>query len=541
MLGRRDFLIGGIGLAGGAAAGGWAVTGRRERWRLTRGSIDHSEYEGPYTKLAELPEDVSFDVCVVGSGPAGTFLASQLADRNLRTVILEAGLSPSQMAKDRRYGRLNGFRNVGSIDYPLSATHVMAPGGTSALWNGRCLRMSVNDFRPHAFTPADSAWPIGYEDLEPFYGRAEASLNVRGEPQPPHHAPRSSPLRAAQPPLPADAPVRRLLAQAGMDSSELFLPPTSFGTSGPGPMRVARDVLGTVARKSNVTLVLGATAHRILDDASGQIVTLVARDIDGAAKRIRARAFVIAGGAVETARRLLLSQSERWPNGLGNRHDRVGRTFSDHTGLHFSGTLDLPRRHDDGVYQRLRTFQFYDSLKQQGLGSMMLHVGVRPEDDDDSRSPRHLVEMIAEMELEPNDSNRIALSADPTAQDSIGDPFSELRFDFSERDRMLHEKARGIVHDLYKRMGVKGVDEAPGRGWGHHHFGTVRMGVNPLTSVVDANLRVHDLKNLYLVTGGVYVNGGAVNPTLTIVALAHRLADHLTGAFKDCTLPPVAT
>lgn len=540
MLRRRDFLIGGLGLAGAVAAGGVYVAERRGRWKQARGSVDHSEYEGPYTKLSELPDDATFDVCVVGSGPAGTFLAEALAGRGIKTLILEAGLAPSEMMKDPRYSKLNGYRSVGSIDYPLSATHLMAPGGTSALWNGRCPRLTMNDFAVNAYTPPGSAWPIKYEDLEPFYGPAEKSLHVQGEPQPPHHAPRSTPLQTPDRVLPADAPIRQLIEKVGMHNSELFLPPSSVSPNAPGPIRVARDVLAEVAKKQNITLVLGAIAHRIADDESGRIVALTARDIDGNQKQIRARAYVIAGGAVETARRLLLCRSERWPDGLGNRHDRVGRSFSEHTGLHFSGVLQMPRRHEEGAYQRCRTFEFYDQLKREGLGSMMLHIGVRPEDEE-SESPRHLLEMITEMELEFTDANRIALSADPAALDSYGDPFSELTFGYSQRDLALQEKCRSIVHDIYSRMGATQVEESPARGWGHHHMGTVRMGADPRTSVVDANLRVHDLKNLYAVTSGVYVTSGAVNPTLTIVAFAHRLAAHLGGQFSGGDLPPVST
>jgi choline dehydrogenase-like flavoprotein len=537
---RREFIVGAVGLAGAAVAGGLYVAERRGRWKEVRGSVDHSEYEGPFARLTEIADDAVFDVCVVGSGPAGTFLASELADRGVRTLILEAGLAPSEMMKDPRYGKLNGGRNVGSINYSLTTTHLMAPGGTSALWNGRCPRLTVPDFEPNAYTPVGSAWPIKYADLEPFYGRAEKSLHVEGEPQGANHSPRSTQLKPATRLLPPDAPIRKLVESAGLDNSEVILPPSSVSPNGPGPIRVARDVLAGVAKKQGITLVLGATAHRIVDDESGRIVALTARDIDGNEKRIRARSYVIAGGAVETARRLLLCRSERWPQGLGNRHGRVGLSFSDHTGLHFSGVVEMPRRHEAGAYQRARNFQFYDPLKKAGFGSMMLHMGVRPEDEE-SDSPRHLFEMITEMEMEFSDSNRISLSTDATALDAFGDPFSDLSFGFSARDMALHEKAREIVNGIYRSVGATSVEESAVRGWGHHHMGTVRMGNDPATSVVDANLLVHGLKNLHLVTSGVHVCSGAVNPTLTIVALSHRLADHLVAQLGNGGLPAVST
>jgi choline dehydrogenase-like flavoprotein len=456
----------------------------------------------------------------------------------VRTLLLEAGLAPSEMTKDSRYDRLNGYRGSGSIDYPLSSTHLMAPGGTSALWNGRCPRLTIHDFEPNAYTPSGSAWPISYADLEPYYARAEKSLRVEGEPQGPNHCPRSTPLKAPAKPLPADAPIRKIVAQAGLDNSEVILPPSSISPTGLGPVRVARDVLESVAKKQPVTLVLGAIGHRFIEDETGRIVELKARDIDGNEKHIHARAFVLAGGAVETARRLLLCRSERWPDGLGNRYGRVGRSFSDHTGLHFSGMLDLARNGEPGAYQRTRNFQFYDPLKQQGFGSMMLHMGIRP-DDEDSDSLRHVFEMIAELEVEFSDSNRITLSKDPQALDAFGDPFPDLSFSFSQRDLALKEKAREIVNGIYGKVAAKQIEERPIAGWGHHHMGTVRMGTDPATSVVDANLLVHDLKNLYTVTSGVHVTSGAVNPTLTIVALTHRLADHLLTRLNS-DLPPAS-
>lgn len=536
---RRDFLLGGIaGVAGAVAAGACYIAKGHGRWREARGSIKHSEYEGPYSRLAELAQSTAYDVCVVGSGPAGTFLANELADRGVRTVILEAGVPPSEMAKNPRYGDLNGLCKSGSTDYPTTATHLMAPGGTSALWNGRCPRLSVTDFEPNAYTPPGSPWPIRYADLEPYYGHAEKSLCVEGDPQGANHCPRSAALKAPRDALPADAPIRQLIEQLGMRSSELILPPSSVSPNAPGPIRVARDVLAGVAKKHAVTLVLGATAHRFIEDASGRVTAVRARDVDGSERLIRARAFVIAGGGIETARRLLLSRSERWPDGLGNRHGRVGLSFTEHSVLHFSGLLNLPRRSDEAAYRRARTFEFYDAFRKQGLGSLMLHMGIRPESDD-AASPRHLLELIGEMELESLDTNRIALSADPKAVDAFGDPFPELTFSFGARDLALHEKVRQLVAGIYARAGASRVAEAPVKGWGPHHMGTVRMGANPRTSVVDANLRVHDLKNLFAVTSGVYVTGGGVNPTLTIVALSHRLADHLTGLLSSGGLPPL--
>jgi glucose dehydrogenase len=155
---------------------------------------------------------------------------------------------------------------------------------------------------------------------------------------------------------------------------------------------------------------------------------------------------------------------------------------------------------------------------------------VYPENNQ-SRSPRHILRLQGEIELEFSDANRVGLSADPVAKDPFGDPYPELTFGFSTRDQLMLEKTRQEILGIFQRLGFKDnqLTESTVRTWGHHHLGTVRMGNDPTTSVVDADLRVHGLNNLYVSTSGAFVTGGAVNPTLTIVALTHRLAAHLQG------------
>ncbi len=132
--------------------------------------------------------------------------------------------------------------------------------------------------------------------------------------------------------------------------------------------------------------------------------------------------------------------------------------------------------------------------------------------------------MTAGCEVLPDPSNRVSL--DETSLDVLGDPVAHLHFEAHERDQATQKAARTVVQNLFRHLDATNVQQLPPH-WGHHHMGTLRMGRDERTSVVDASLRVHGVSNLYAVTSGTFVTAGPSSPTLLIVALAHRLAKHV--------------
>jgi choline dehydrogenase-like flavoprotein len=205
----------------------------------------------------------------------------------------------------------------------------------------------------------------------------------------------------------------------------------------------------------------------------------------------------------------------------------VGRRFTEHLAINLEGSIDVPAVNDSQIFQVARSYGFYEAFKQQGLGSMVLRIKVVRADDTD-RVPR--INLAADLEMYPVATNRVTLS--DRRRDPLGDPLSHLAFSYSPEDHATLGRARAVLDDIARRLGARDVQPRSNVVWAHHHLGTLSMGNDPRTSVVDANLRVHGIANLFVVSSGTFVTSGPANPTLLIVALAHRLADHLVHTLR---------
>jgi choline dehydrogenase-like flavoprotein len=508
---RRGFVL--------AAATAIALPAAPAAWRFLRSSprVDNEipEYHGPSATLGDLRESAPFDVCVVGSGPAGTLLGIQLARAGLRTVIVEAGVNPAELAREPRYAELGSGTVSGDLMYPLVASRILMPGGTTAIWTGNTPRLLPIDFERHAYTLPDAGWPVTYAQLEPYYCRAERALGVAGDPEAPFAAPRSCGLPYEKQPE-GDGPLEQVLARAGVQGATTFRSTSLHG----GPVRVARDLLPVFARQPGAVFAPGVVARRFVPGADGAIASVRLEAFGEPAFDLPSRVFVLAGGGVETARRLLLSASERFPNGIGNHADLVGRTFTEHPTLQFRARVPYkgPKR-----TQTLRCFQFYEAFKRRGLGGAYLAMTLRPTDAPGTAQ----LEVNVDCELWQSPDNRVTL--DPALRDPFGDPAAHLHLGASDRDHATFAAARELARGICARAGAKQVEEEPHK-WSYHHLGTVRMGDDARTSVCDADLRVHGTRNLHVLTSGAFSTPGVSNPTLLIGALAFRLAGTLASA-----------
>lgn len=515
---RRAFLLATASLAAATAAIG------SQAWAFPPTHGDEAAAQSVDSSQINVTEaDVPYDVCIIGSGPAGSVLGRDLVNQGLRTVILESGIALQNEEYDPRLPSLDVYRSIGPVDYPLASTRLRGLGGTSTLWTGRCSRMHPLDFEPYphnAYTPADAPWPISYADLEPYYDRAEETLHVRGAPLSEYHAPRqkSLPIRSRY----DYSPLQALMMPIGITLDE---PPTSTGQHQAGPVRAALDIMPGFLASPQATLRTGLTATKLLTDFDGRITGVVVQNLERETETIRAHKYVIACGGVESARLLLLSRSEAFPNGIGNNNDLVGRYFMEHFHQNFRGTI--PNQTTTSKFAR--THQFYDQLKLEGLGSIILTFAWR-------NRKEHNLEIAASVEMLPVPQNRITLSEENV--DYFGNPGVDLWLEHPAKDVETAERVRKVVREIYADLGGKDVYElaATGHDWGHHHIGTCRMGNDPATSVVDAHLRVHESPNLYVLSSAVFVTGGPGHPTVAITALAHRLAEHLV-ATQDAEMP----
>jgi choline dehydrogenase-like flavoprotein len=463
-----------------------------------------------YRSLASLSKTRSFDVVIIGSGPAGAILGRDLVNKGINTLILEAGPNLNKPDPNIKTSALEIYRNSGSIEYPVAASHLRAIGGTSAMWSGRTPRLHPLDFEPNAYTPDGAEWPIRYADLEPYYDRAEQTLRVSGSKLSEYYPPKrfDYPL----PPRDDISALKSLVDTVGVVVDDC---PTSLGLRNEGrPLRVASDILPFFTASGHGVLVSGAVVTQILANSGGDIEGLEVCDFHKLRRIITAKTYVIACGGLESARMLLLSRSDAFPHGIGNNHDLVGRFFNEHPNIALQGQLPPGKKFVS--IEIGRSHQFYDSFKQQNFGSIIMLFSTNQDGS--------ILKVGASTEMLPAPDNRISLASD--LKDAFGNPGMDVSVRYSRKDLETFEAAYEVMRSIMEALGVTDIQQQP-EGWSSHHIGTTRMGADPATSVVDANLRVHGTSNLYVLGSSVFVTGGASNPTLTIAALAHRLGDHL--------------
>jgi len=525
---RRRFLLLIVGAI--ATVAGWLG------WRRVKPPVVAVQLDTRPGDLSAAREATPWDVCIIGSGPAGTVLATELARRGQRTLLVESGIALDKLGSEPRLAGLEVYESTGAIDYPVRGSRVRALGGTSNIWTGRCSRLHEIDFQPNAYTPPGPGWPFRYPDFEPWYARADRTLRVRGGELSKFHAPRSTPL-----PLPQDMDIsglQSLFARAGVT---VDFSPSSTAPGREGPVRAEPDLLPAYLKLAPGRLLSGVTVTRLEAGPDGRVTAAHVVNLDGTRAEVRARNYVVACGGLESARLLLLSRNDHHPAGLGNEHDRVGRSFMEHPNLNFSGFVEHSWSTLSPAYELGRSHQFYDSLKREGLGSallVMVQSWVFREDLRNwsleairekagalfGRLRRAELHIGATLEMFPRDDNRIMLSE--RLRDPWGNPGAAVHLGFDDHDRRTRARVEAIIDGIYRKLGASEVTER-GITWSHHHLGSCRMGSDPRSSVVDADLRVHSSPNLYVAGSACFVTGGAAHPTLAIVALSHRLADHL--------------
>jgi choline dehydrogenase-like flavoprotein len=502
-------------------------------------------------KLPE-PTTVEADLAIVGGGPAGITLACALAGSRISVCLIEAGgLEPDAQTQTLYEGE-----NAG-IEYPLSGSRLRYFGGSSNHWGGYCRPLDPIDFEARDWVPF-SGWPFGIDELVPYYPPASARVEVA-----PAHF---DDLAYWQ-----EKTGEHLLELASGRMQTRFVhfsPPTHFG----------ERYRAELTQGGNVRVLLYANVVNIASTEAGRTVThLDVRTLSGLSHTVKARSYVLATGGLENARLLLLS-NKVVAAGLGNQHDLVGRFFMEHPHLTRFGEIvvadiqRLPRIYRErlapaGSVVNAAFDPSPEFLRERRLlnATFMMAVageygpGARPSDDP-QRGAAHTDMLRAASrflsdgdnadkspepgagavwlgigcacEQVPNPASRVSLS---TERDALEQPKIRLNWRLTAQDRhSVIEHMRSLALEFgaldIGRMMLKVEDD--GR-WpelvvgGNHHMGTTRMSDDPRRGVVDRNARVHGTDNLYVAGSSVFPTSGAANPTLTIVAMTLRLADHL--------------
>jgi choline dehydrogenase-like flavoprotein len=350
------------------------------------------------------------------------------------------------------------------------------------------------DFLANSYSPGGKPWPVSYGDLEPYFTKAERELHVHWSGD-------------------GIAAFGEFLAKAGY-----VIEKTPLSEWEGEPIRIAKSHLPGFTRSRVGKLINNARVTKIVSGKNGAITSFHVFGFDGVRKEIQARFYVLACGGIETPRILLLSRSREYPNGIGNEYDHVGRYFMEHMQVAGEGRVDLQARPYHGPYVEAISWQFHEDFKSRGHGGVVVEFQSPRED-----TPTMGISPI--MEMEPSGRNRVAL--DEKLKDSFDNPKAKVVLKLSEKDIKTIETAQSLMRQIFSSLGIKSVEISQKVDWLHHHMGTCRMASDPREGVVDANLKVHGTENLYVAGSASFVTSSAAPPTLSIVALSLRLADHL--------------
>jgi len=517
------------------------------------------------------------EVCVIGAGPAGALVADRLAaDREV--VVLEAG--PRFDPEDRLRRQERAIRPAydrpdvwdgdperdahsasGEWFYPLNHARVKGVGGSTLHWQGMVMRLHEDDFNAESARGVGTDWPIDYADLRPYYAEAEREIGVAGDDDNPYSPPREEPHpMPAFPPSYSDSLFAEACEALGIDmhsvpnarNSEAYGDRSAcvgYGTCQPVcPARAKYDATVHVERAESkgATVIDRAPVQRLEHDAD-RVRAAVYGTPEGETRRQEAEAFVVACGGVETPRLLLLSASETYPDGLANSSGLVGSYFMDHLFAGTGGVLDEPTGQNHVGFYTSACDQFYDEADGE-IAPFKLEFfnydGPSPVEmalSGDSWGDELLEELRegygnhvgigALVEQLPREDSYVGLDRERT--DDRGNPVPDVHWNVGERALRTIERVNEIQEAILEEMGAEitwqvGPDRT---GPAYHHMGTTRMGTDPDGSVVDPRLRTHDLENCWLVGSGAFPTSGAMNPTLTIGALALRAAEDVSGWF----------
>jgi len=524
----------------------------------------------------------SADVVIVGSGVAGGLVAHQLALAGASVIILEAGPriprwqivenfrnSPAKndfatpypsmpYAPHPEYAPENGYL-IQKGDYPYNSQYLRLVGGTTWHWAAAAWRLLPSDFKLKTAYGVGRDWPFPYEALEPWYYAAEVELGVSG----PDTAidlgsPRSKPYPMQQLPLSyMDARFSEVLNGNGFtvvpepvarNSRPYDERPTCCGNNNCMPIcPIAAMYNGVVhaekAEKAGAKLIAQAVVYRIEADDKGLISAVHYKDPSGGTTRVTGKLFVLAANGIETPKLMLMSTSGKFPHGVGNRSDQVGRNLMDHPGTGVSFLANEALWPGRGPMEMTSVVNFRDGAFRSDYASKKLHLsngvptmavasaligkgltGAELDRQIRDRAARTLTINSFHEHL-PEPQNRIVPSAD--RKDALGIPQPEIYYSIND----YVKKSAANTHELYAQIAdLFGGTEvafddrfAPN----NHIMGTTIMGGDPNDSVVDADCRTHDHQNLFLATSGVMPSAASVNCTLTIAALALRLAAKL--------------
>jgi choline dehydrogenase-like flavoprotein len=525
-----------------------------------------------------MSEDIA-DVLIIGSGASGAAFAWSLAETRMRIVCLEQGdwMDPStypttgmdwEMRALGDFGLSpNGRRRpedypVNDAESPIAASMFNAVGGSTVLYAGHFPRMHPSDFRVRTLDGVADDWPIDYATLEPFYAVNDRMMGVAGLAGDPAYPPKELPL----PPVPLGKLGQTIAG--GFDALGWHWWPSDSAIAtreydgrapcvnlGPCIMGCAQGAKASTdvtywpkAIRSGVELRTRCRVREILLRPDGMADGVVYYDAEGVERRQRAEIVVLACNGIGTPRLLLNSRSPRFPDGLANRSGLVGKNLMFHPyGMVVGVFGDRVEGYKGPTGCGLWSQHFYETDPSRGFvrgyqfemmrgfgpmqsAMMMMMRGNLPwgagHHDAFAAQFDRIGGLLAICEDLPEEHNRVTL--DPDLTDSNGIPAPKIQYQLSENSRRMLEHGVARATEVLDAAGAERVfAESPMKVAGWHLMGTARMGTDPERSVVNEWGRSHDVRNLFVIDGSVFVTAAAVNPTSTIQAVALYVADRI--------------
>jgi choline dehydrogenase-like flavoprotein len=509
-----------------------------------------------------------FDVIIIGTGAGGGTLAHALAGSGKRILLLERGdflpretgnWDPKTVFVEGKYiSKDTWYDGEGKPFQPQVHYFV---GGATKLYGAALYRLRPGDFGELRHVDGISpAWPLDYDDFEPWYSRAEQLYQVHGnggeDPTEGHRsAPYPWPAVSHEPRIaeiseglekggyhPFHAPCGILLDEADRPRSNCIRCtwcdgyPCLVHAKSDAEVIAVRPVLG----QDNITLVTGAEVMRLETDPTGRTVTGVVVSRNGNPEVYRGDIVALCAGAANSAKVLLNSATEAHPRGLANGSDQVGRNYMFHNCL---AVVALSKERNDTVFQKtlgINDFYFatkdYDypagNIQMIGKSNAEAMRGEKPKLTKLSPEwtltdvARHAVDFWLTTEDLPMPSNRVTVDGDGNIR-LFYQPTNNAEADqlYGELKKILNHTGMAEHHVLGKNFYMDMSIPIAGCA---HQAGTCRFGTDPATSVLDTNCKAHELDNLYVVDTSFFPSIGAVNPALTAIANGLRVADHIT-------------
>jgi len=555
-----------------------------------------------------------FDAIVVGTGISGGWAAKELCEKGLKTLVLERGrmvnhitdyptmnmdpwdlpngneLTGEDRKKYHKQLRVGWAPRpdvahffVNDLEHPYQETKRFdwirgyQVGGRSLTWGRQSYRWSDLDFEANARDGAGVDWPVRYRDIAPWYDKVEAYIGVSGEALGLPHLPDGK----FEPPMQLTCPEKDLkeaLATSFKDGRLLTIGRAAHITDpeleheGRNPCQF-RDrcwrgcpfggyfssnsaTLPAAERTGNMTLRPHSIVHEVMyDEATGLASGVKVIDAESHEKlEFRAKVIFLCASSMASVGILLQSKSRRFPEGIGNNYDQLGRYIMDH---HYKlGAVAKVPGHLNSYYKGRRPNGFYiprfvnlpGQPGKEYLRGFGYQGGASRTDWSEAVAELGYGETLKKEILKPGQwqigatgfgemlpyfENRVRLS--PTEKDSWGLPQLDFDVAFKENEYKMREDIVMQLKGMFEAAGftdIRAFDEETGPGLGIHEMGGARMGRDPKTSVVNANNQVHEVPNLYVTDGAFMTSASCVNPSLTYMAFTARAADHAAAAFK---------